>query len=513
MNLTQNNIIKNQPIRNIEGASAEIKPSGGVVTNYVIAGLLVAVIAVTFILIEPRTNDWYILPAIFCGLLMGADVVSWWRGQLDLFDPKGLIGFVGFYGLFLAPILHVYWNTYGSDLNFHKDPRQWLFLAGAANGVGILAYIGGQRWTYNHTSPVKSIWRVEPSRIIPILSLVVPVALGTWFYFERLRWTSGVVGDFVASHMWGQGLGWVLIFGGQFLAVILLIGIISKTMAPHMDRSGWICAVTFFIGALGQLYLTAFAGTRGLILVGLFWIGGLIHYFWRKVSKIFLIVGVLCFLPFMYFYSFYKDFMQPKMLTSLEVIKESKQLERETGRNIHTVLLGDLARADVQARIASKVAGPESSYELRYGRTYLSTFMKVIPASLRQILFEDPSLLSWSKGKAFIELNEGKGSFDAKTNWGTRAFGLGGEAMLNFGLLGVPVAWLLFGLVLGIFRRKRDTLAFHDSRWGLVPLLSYWLAVTLLWDLDVLIFQIVVGGLMPSLCIFFWSRKKRTALI
>jgi hypothetical protein len=199
--------------------------------------------------------------------------------------------------------------------------------------------------------------------------------------------------------------------------------------------------------------------------------------------------------------------MKPGMLTSLQVVKDSKDLETETGRNMYDVLLGDLARADVQARIANEIMEPDHNYKLRYGRTYLFALAKLIPATIRQYLFKDPSLMSWSKGKAFIELNEGEASFDAQSNWGTRAFGLGGEAMLNFGLLGVPVAWLFFGLILGIFRRKRDTLAIQDSRWALVPFVSYWLAITPLWDLDVLVFRTVTGGFMAMVCIFLWSQR------
>jgi len=478
-----------------------------IIVNYLIAGTIVIVTSLIFTMVEPKTCDWFLLPAIFCGVLIGSDVVAWFRGQIDPFDPKGLIGFVVFFGFFVAPILHVVWNDYDPYLRFHGDPRKWLLVATTANAMGLLVFKGAQHWAYRHTNPIQNTWEVVPQRILPIMALVMPVAFGTWLYFERLKWKRGVVEEFVLSHLAMQGSGWLLIFGGEFMAVLLLMGLISRTMAKRMDRSWKTCAFIFLVGVVGQLFLTVFSGIRGLILQGIFWIAGLIHYYWRRVSPTFLLIGLICFLPFMYFYSFYKDLMQPGMLTSLTVIKQSKELERETGRTFHRVLLSDLARADVQARIASGVMDPGEKYDLMYGRTYLFALSKLIPATIRQLLFEEPSFLSWSKGKAFIDLNEGKGFVSEQANWGTNAFGLGGEAMLNFGLLGVPVAWLVFGLVLGIFRHKRDTLHLQDARWALVPFLSYWLAITPLWDLDVLVFQTVTGGFIPFLCILLWSRK------
>jgi len=480
-----------------------------ILANYLIAGAIVAIITLLFIIAQPKTCDWFILPAIFCGILMGADVVSWLRGQIDVFDPKGLIGCVVFYGFFLAPILHVFWNYYGPHLRFHDNPQHWLLMAIAANAAGLPLYKGAQYWAYKHTGPLRTTWRVVPQRILPVLACLAPVALGTWLYFNRLMWQSGAVEDFVSRQMAGQGTGWAMLFGGEFLGVLLLMGLISWMIAHRMDCSWRTCAVILFIGVVAQLLLTAFIGIRGLILQGIFWIAGLIHYYWRRLSIIYLLIGFICFLPFMYFYSFYKDLMQPEMLTSLKVIEQSKDLERVTSRNIHNVLLGDLARADVQARIASGIASPTHDYDLRYGQTYLFALSKLIPATIRHLFIDDPSLSSWSKGKAFIDLNEGKGFFDLETNWGTEAFGLGGEAMLNFGLLGVPVAWLFFGLILGIFRRKRDTLTIHDSRWALVPFLSYWLAVTPLWDLDVIVFGTVTGGFISSLCVFLWSSRTK----
>jgi hypothetical protein len=370
-------------------------------------------------------------------------------------------------------------------------------------------YKGAQYWAYKHTQPLRTTWRVVPQRILPILACLAPIALGTWVYFNRLMWQRGVVEDFVARQMAGQGAGWAMLFGGEFFGVLVLMGLISWMIAYHKNYSWQVCAGIFLIGTVAQLLLTVFVGIRGLILQGIFWIAGLIHFYWRRLSIIYLLIGFICFLPFMYFYSFYKDLMQPKMLTSLQLIEKSKDFERRTSRNIQNVILGDLARADVQARIASEVAGAKHDYHLRYGKTYLFALSKLIPATLRHLVIDDHSLATWSKGKAFIDLNEGQGLFDLETNWGTEAFGLGGEAMLNFGLLGVPVAWLLFGLILGVFRRKRDTLTINDSRWALVPFLSYWLAVVPLWDLDVVVFGTVTGGFIVCFCIFLWSSRAR----
>src|SRR5260370_14199244 len=78
----------------------------------VLSFLPVFVIALGFAAFSPQCAHWFLIPLIFCGTLTSMDASEWLRRRLDLMDPIGLMGVVGFHFFFLAPLLHVasdYW--------------------------------------------------------------------------------------------------------------------------------------------------------------------------------------------------------------------------------------------------------------------------------------------------------------------------------------------------------------------------------------------------------------------
>jgi len=120
-------IATSQPGLDQERAAKNIEIQGKIISNYLLAAALIAAITFAIILSGPKTMiHWFILPAMACGLLTGADLVRWLRGEIDPFDPKGLVGLILFHGWFLAPLLTVYWDLYGAGLNLSADPRIWV---------------------------------------------------------------------------------------------------------------------------------------------------------------------------------------------------------------------------------------------------------------------------------------------------------------------------------------------------------------------------------------------------
>jgi hypothetical protein len=96
---------------------------------------------------------------------------------------------------------------------------------------------------------------------------------------------------------------------------------------------------------------------------------------------------------------------------------------------------------------------------------------------------------------------------DPKTS--TRVFGLTGEAMLNFGLAGVPVAWILYGFLMGWVRRKMVSLPEMDSRLAFLPCLIGPIMGLPTGDLENFLFTVIKGGTVIFLCTLFWSRRVR----
>ena len=86
--------------------------------DYVVASLLLVVVILGFLAASPAIEHWFVFPLFLCGVLTAVDLVRWGRGRLDALDPKTLIGFLGFYGFFIAPLLHVTWDRFGAGYDF-----------------------------------------------------------------------------------------------------------------------------------------------------------------------------------------------------------------------------------------------------------------------------------------------------------------------------------------------------------------------------------------------------------
>ena len=176
------------------------------------------------------------------------------------------------------------------------------------------------------------------------------------------------------------------------------------------------------------------------------------------------------------------------------------ELTLRSGRTFHATLLGDLGRSDVQAFTLYKVqsASPE---DLGWGRTYLGGLSILAP---RWLFPGRPP----TKEKEATDLFYGRGAFDAGRIT-TRVFGLAGEALLNVGIIGVPIVFLLWGLLVGLLRRAYYGLQRRDARLLLLPLWVNLALLMLIADSDNWIFFLVKEGTVPFLIVWFCSRRVR----
>jgi hypothetical protein len=137
--------------------------------------------------------------------------------------------------------------------------------------------------------------------------------------------------------------------------------------------------------------------------------------------------------------------------------------------------------------------------DLGWGRTYIGGAAILIP---RWLMPNRPV----TKVKEGTDLTYGRGSWAAGRH-STRLYGLAGEAMLNFGPLGVPLVFLLWGLLVGLIRRAYYGLHRHDARVLLLPLLINMLLVMLVADSDNVVFFAVKQGALPALMVMLCSRS------
>lgn len=87
-------------------------------------------------------------------------------------------------------------------------------------------------------------------------------------------------------------------------------------------------------------------------------------------------------------------------------------------------------------------------------------------------------------------------------------YGLAGEAMLNFGPLGVPVAFAALGVIVGCTRRWIKTLKRGDPRRLMLPLLLSLCLVALIGDSDNIVVLLLEDAVFPFFVLALVSTRR-----
>ena len=164
-----------------------------------------------------------------------------------------------------------------------------------------------------------------------------------------------------------------------------------------------------------------------------------------------------------------------------------------------TLVLGDLARADVQAFILYKLANDGGDFSYALGRTYVGAVSMYVP---RFILQDRPA----TKLKEGTEIQYGGyGEYRASS----RVYGLAGESMLNFGPLAVPVAFAVLGVIVGWMSKSIRTLKPGDARFLLAPFAAYLSMMLLTADSDNVVFGLAKNFLLPLVVVVLCTRRQK----
>jgi len=454
-----------------------------------------------FVAANDRCLHWSLLPLFCCGVLIGTDAVDWVRGRVDLFDPVGVLGVLGFHFFFLAPLLHVTWDHWALKQVPPPDWRFWLGAMAVLNALALLVYRFA-RGLIPPSSPDPSDprrWVLATERCLPILAvaLVGTAILQVAVYASY----GGIVGYMELATSTDRrdamrGMGWISMISESFpiLAMILYVVYAVRNPSYRSQRAVAIALLVFFV------LLILFGGLRGSrsnTIWGLFWACGIVHFWVRPISRKIALSGALFVCVFMYFYGFYKD-AGLDALDALQSAEARQALEHKTGRNLEGLLLEDLGRADIQAYVLYRVMAPESDYELGWGRTYLGAFSLLIPRSLWP---DRPP----TKVKEGTEVLDRKGTYAPLVWESSRVYGLAGEAMLNFGPLAVFPAFFLLGSLVGRVQQLMLRLQPSDSRLLTIPFLVNLCFIILVGDSDNILFAFFKSLAMPLGIIYLCS--------
>ena len=466
--------------------------------DYGITAVGVGALALFFMRLSESVMHWFLLPLIACGILAGVDIVRWLRGRLDLFDPRTIIACLAFYGLFVAPILHVVWDRFGAgyDMDLWGDWRPWLGAMAALNAAGLLVYRWTHNWIFRRTTPPETVWEVERQRFHPVFASALTLsAAGVVYYLWQFGGPSGVVEAFESNQEAFVGKGWLLVLAWPLAVLSFIVLALVYTDRPlpgghHLAKG----IVLLSAAGMGHFILMGWYGSRSATVWALFWMAGIVHYRFHKLSPRWMGLGVILLIAFMYFYGFYKE----QGRSGFDVMRSPARWfdPGSSKRDVKFLLLGDLARADSNAYILHNLVKDPGEYDYRWGLTYAGAFIILVP---RNFWPDRPEF----KVEAGTEAQLGKAG-----PWrSSRVYGLSGEALLNFGPGGVVPMFAIYGSLLGWYRRKLVSWQPQDSRFFLAPFFTMLLASALVSDSDNLVYAAVTQGALVIAAVSIASRR------
>lgn len=376
------------------------------------------------------------------------------------------------------------------------DWRDWLGGMAFLNFLGLLAY----RYTRElftrkpqNAGRLDWIWNVKQPRFTCVLLLFLPIscALQIWVYACQ-GGISGYIRAFESNENAAfDGMGWIYTISESF-PILLVIGLAvgAKFRRCMESRAVTLLFLSSFFAM--QMLFGGLRGSRSNTVWCLLWATGIIHFWIRPVSRKMVISGVLFLVAFMYVYGFYKSYGLEGVM-AIQSEGNRTEMEERSGRTFTATLLGDLGRADVQAYLLYTLLRRDSNYSIALGQTYLSAVALVIPKSLRPALS--------NKVLKGTEALYGAGCYEAGQWKASNVYGLAGEAMLNFGPIAVPFAFIALGCVVGVSRQWMLSWDSSDARRLLLPFIILMIVTIPGLDLDVVIPNSIKSGLLPMLLI------------
>jgi hypothetical protein len=460
------------------------------------AGLPVAIGLATV----DRLAHWFLLPVFVGGALIARDAVEWMRGRMDLLDPAGVVGVLGFHLFFLAPILHVTLDVWMPYVEPPPDWREWLGWMAVLNAAGLAMYQLA-RTAVQRLGAVRGrrAWMLSRHRCWPMIALALAITAVAQAVAYRLH--GGILGYIEAASARDpsfEGMGMLFMISERFPIVAMLAFAILARGRGALRRWRVLVPVLLSIVAAQALF-GGLRGSRSMMVWTAFWALGIVHVWIRPLSRRVVALGVVLLIVFMYGYGLYKG----AGLEGLQAWTDPElagELEHETGRTLPSLLLGDLGRSDVQAYLLYRLSEGEVDYA--WGRSYLGGISLLIPRTLWP---DRPP----TKEREGTEALYGPNAYEPGVLVASNVYGLAGEALLNFGPLGPLAAFAVLGAALGALRARYAARTFPDARWLLYPYLVIACVVALIGDSDNLVFYLVADGLVPVAVIALGSRRWR----
>jgi hypothetical protein len=447
--------------------------SGDRQISWIIGTALILATTLVAAVLVPSLRHWFLVPVALCGILIAPDAVDWARGRLDTFDPQAMLGLLGLHFFYVGPLLHVtldYWALYlaGSD-----DWRRALGNMAVLNLLGLILYRGAlaPRITAGGGS-------FRPTDTRRLTRLAAVLAVGGALCFAALVASMGgplsylrIMAD---DRQQLAGLGFVLLISKMF-PTAALIGVLIRYRAFFRGHTA-VLFLPLMLYVLTEMMIGGLGGSRSHTVWSLVIGVGLCHVLIKPIRRSTLAALFALLVTFMYFYGFYKA----EGSQAFQAISDGSslaQLSSDTDRDLASVLLGDLGRADLQALLLERERAGWAP--VAHGLTYIGDLTFLVPDHLGLGSIPD-------KVEAGTNMLYGNGTVSPEFQ-SSRVYGLAGEAVLNFGPAGAVLGFLPLAFVIrGAASFYRRCLASPQSPGMavLAPGLSIAAALTLTSDVD-----------------------------
>ena len=431
------------------------------------ASLLNIGVTCVFLALDSRFLHWFVLPTTVCGVVCLSSLLGAVKQEQLFTDPSLLGSVLGYHHTYLAPMLLVYWDYRIIALPIQPDDfRPWLGRLACINlvGITILIYVFLHVVKSPANTKLRRTWVINRSRLVlsGMLVILASVAMQVYVYSD-FGGVSGYVDKFLYDRdAWtNKGALLVIAESAPLMAVLILGCLRQKRMRrERVRRTSWHLLVVCGLGFLVlQILFGGLRGSRSNIVVNCFFAAGIVHQVFRPLSKRAIICLGIAAVAFSYYYVFFKDFGYEGVSAAIS-LEGRESLLSQSGRSTESLVISDLSRSDMQAFIVQQLANGQD-VDLARGRTYVGALSLLIP----RVIWPDrpPAKLKWT-----TELENGPGSY-GRVFPSTRVCGQLGEAMVNFGYLGVPISFAFMGFVLGKVSALSRRLWITDARRMLLP--------------------------------------------
>ncbi len=470
-----------------------------------VAGTLLVTVACVATAALTGVAHWSLVALGLCGALEAPTLLRWLRGKCDPFDPKALATLLIFHNTFVAPLLHLVWDWYTPLIRVPDDPAAWFGKLALLNVASLLCLEAAYGATTARPLRPRPLRPASRQRLLAALGVSASTAfLAKVYFLQHMGGITQMISAYEVRDASFAGTGWILMLAWPFFLLVLLWGVTLMRARLQVRRPSLLAVVAILaLFAVGHFAWDGLRGSRLSTLGGVFIAAAFCHLLVRRLKVSLVLAGVAATVAFSFAYNFYKGAGRSGIADAFSSTSGFVQVQQQTGRNFGWLLLGDLARADIQMEIFSTIYDGNPDYDLKLGGTYVGAAV-FVPRSLWPTRPRGPQ-------EAYAELQNGSIAVREGEIPNSRVFGLPGETLLNFGWLGVPIAYALFGLLLGAFRNAVDRLQPGDGRLLLVPP-ALWLLLNLyILDLSEVVHMFFQDAALLMACAAYalWRREAR----